>query len=216
MEERISTKKAAVYVMAATLISKVLGFFREILLGSQYGATYVTDAYLISTTIPLVLFSSVAAAISTTYIPVYSELRLDKGKDEAINFTNKLLNIIVLASTVLADLGMIFTKPIVSIIAMGFKGETLELAVKLTRITFPMIVFIGASHVFTGFLQSNNEFVIPALTGIPYNIIIIIMLLLSDLVGIYGLVYGTVAGIAMHVVIQIPGLKKRTIVIQEC
>ncbi len=209
MEERISTKKAAVYVMAATLISKVLGFFREILLGSQYGATYVTDAYLISTTIPLVLFSSVAAAISTTYIPVYSELRLDKGKDEAINFTNKLLNIIVLASTVLAVLGMIFTKPIVSIIAMGFKGETLELAVKLTRITFPMIVFIGASHVFTGFLQSNNEFVIPALTGIPYNIIIIIMLLLSDLVGIYGLVYGTVAGIAMHVVIQIPGLKKK-------
>ena len=119
------------------------------------------------------------------------------------------MNIIVLASTVLAVLGMIFTKPIVSIIAMGFKGETLELAVKLTRITFPMIVFIGASHVFTGFLQSNNEFVIPALTGIPYNIIIIIMLLFSDLVGIYGLVYGTVAGIAMHVVIQIPGLKKK-------
>ena len=58
-------KKAAVYVMAATLISKILGF-REILLGSRYGATYVTDAYLISMTIPLVLFSSVAAAISTT------------------------------------------------------------------------------------------------------------------------------------------------------
>ena len=97
-------KKAAVYVMAATLISKILGFFREILLGSRYGATYVTDAYLISMTIPLVLFSSVAAAISTTYIPVYSDVRLSRGKSQAVNFTNKLLNIIVLVSMILAVL----------------------------------------------------------------------------------------------------------------
>ncbi|MGI6188813.1 MAG: murein biosynthesis integral membrane protein MurJ [Clostridiales bacterium] len=209
MEERISTKKAAVYVMAATLISKILGFFREILLGSRYGATYVTDAYLISMTIPLVLFSSVAAAISTTYIPVYSDVRLSRGKSQAVNFTNKLLNIIVLASMILAVLGMIFTKPIVSVIAMGFKGQTLELAVKLTRITFPMIVFIGAANVYIGFLQSNNEFAVPALTGIPYNVFIIIMLLFSDAAGIYGLVYGTVAGVAMQVVVQIPSLKKK-------
>ena len=92
---------------------------------------------------------------------------------------------------------------------MGFRWHALELAVKRTRMTFPQIIFIGAAHVFMGFLQSNNEFVVPALTGIPYNIFIILMLLLSDSVGIYGLVYGTVAGVAMHVVVQIPALKKK-------
>ena len=85
----------------------------------------------------------------------------------------------------------------------------MELAVKLTRITFPMIVFIGAANVYIGFLQSNNEFAVPALTGIPYNVFIIIMLLFSDAAGIYRLVYGTVAGVAMQVVVQIPSLKKK-------
>jgi putative peptidoglycan lipid II flippase len=209
MEEKISVQKATVYVMVATLLSKVLGFFREILLGSRYGATYITDAYLISLTIPLTLFASIAAAISTTYIPIYSHIRLEHGQKESIRFTNKVLNIVVVGSAVLAILGMIFTKPVVSVIAMGFKDEALKLAVSFTRITFPMIIFIGASHIFMGFLQSNNQFTIPALTGVPYNIIIITMLLLSSSVGIYGLVYGTVVGVAMQVIIQIPSLKRK-------
>src|SRR5690554_2060025 len=135
MQEQISYKKATIIVMIITLLSKITGFFREILLGSKYGATYVTDAYLVSLTIPQTLFASIAAAIATTYIPLYSSIRINEGPKEGVRFTNRILNVVLTASAMLTALGMIFTKPIVSVIAMGFKGEVLDLAVKFTRIT---------------------------------------------------------------------------------
>ena len=143
MQQHISYKKATILVMINTLLSKITGFLREILLGSAYGATYVTDAYLVSLTIPQTLFASIAAAIGTTYIPLYSRIRVEEGPEEAVRFTNRVLNVVLVISTALAVLGMVFTRPIVSLIAMGFKGEVLELAVGFTRITFPMIIFIG-------------------------------------------------------------------------
>ncbi|MDI3312177.1 MAG: lipid II flippase MurJ, partial [Thermoanaerobacterium sp.] len=132
MEQRISYKKATILVMIITLISKITGFLREIFLGSAYGATYVTDAYLVALTIPQTLFLSIASAIGTTYIPLYSRIRVEQGPEEGIRFTNRVLNVVLVVSTALAVLGMVFTRPIVTLIAMGFKGEVLELAVSFT------------------------------------------------------------------------------------
>ncbi|NLO89845.1 MAG: murein biosynthesis integral membrane protein MurJ [Clostridia bacterium] len=209
MQEQISYKKAAIVVMIITLLSKITGFFREIALGGTYGATYVTDAYLVSLTIPQVLFASIAAALATAYIPVYSKIKHDKGPEKGVIFTNKVINIVLLVSTVIAVFGIIFAKPIVSIIAMGFKGEALDLAVRFTKITFPMVIFIGLCNIFTSFLQSNNEFALPSLIGIPYNIIIISALLLSSILGPYGLVYGTLCGVVVEVLILLIGALRK-------
>lgn len=209
MQQHISYKKATILVMIITLLSKITGFLREILLGSAYGATYVTDAYLVSLTIPQTLFASIAAAIGTTYIPLYSRIRVEEGPEEAVRFTSRVLNVVLVISTALAVLGMVFTRPIVSLIAMGFKGEVLELAVGFTRITFPMIIFIGMCQIFISFLQANNEFVLPALRGIPNNMIIIAVLLLSDMVGSYGLVFGTLVGSVVQLAVLLPGVFKK-------
>ncbi|MDN5332698.1 MAG: putative peptidoglycan lipid flippase [Tepidanaerobacteraceae bacterium] len=173
MQDKINYKKAAVVVMVITLLSKITGFLREIVLGSTYGATYITDAYLVSQTIPQVLFATVTAALATTYIPLYSKIKIGEGEEEAVKFTNKVVNAVLFASAIVTLLGLIFTRPIVSFIAMGFEGETLRLAVSFTRIAFPMVLFIGLSNIFQGFLQSNGEFAIPAFIGIPYNFILI-------------------------------------------
>ena len=209
MQEQISYKKATIVVMIVTLMSKITGFIREILLGSKYGATYVTDAYLISLIIPQSLFASIAAAIATTYIPLYSDIRINSGPKEGVRFTNKVLNVVLAVSTLLAVFGMIFTRPVVSLIAMGFKGEALDIAVKFTRVTFPMIIFIGMCRIFTGFLQANNEFTIPALIGIPNNAIIISMLLLSSIIGPYGLVFGSLIGVILEAAVLLPGVFKK-------
>ena len=207
MHKQISYKKATIIVMIITLLSKITGFFREILLGSKYGATYVTDAYLVSLTIPQTLFASIAAAIVTTYIPLYSGISVNEGPKEGVRFTNKVVNIVLLGSALLAVLGMIFTGCF--LIAMGFKGETLDMAIKFTRVTFPMIIFIGMFRIFAGFLQANNEFTLPALIGIPNNIIIISMLLLSSAVGPYGLVFGSLIGAILEAAVLLPGAFKK-------
>ena len=217
METKISYKKATIVVMMITLLSKITGFFREIVLGSTYGATYVTDAYLVSQTIPQMLFASVTAAIATTYIPLYSRIMVEKGREEAVKFTNKIITAVLFGSMVVTFLGVIFARPIVSFIAMGFKGEALKLAVGFTRLAFPMVIFIGLSNIFQGFLQSNSEFAVPALIGIPYNFIIIAALFLHDMVGPYGLVAATLAGSALQLLLLLiyafqKGYRYRTVI----
>ncbi len=202
--DRKDTTKAAFFVIMATFFSKVLGFLREILLGSQFGATSITDAYLIAITIPNIIFASLVGALATTYIPVYSKVKLDKGEEGSIRFTNNVLNTFVLGSVILLAFGMIFTRPVVSFIAMGFDSDTLDLSVRFTRIIFPMILFIGAAYIFTGFLQSNNEFTIPALINVPNNLLIVIVLAFSSFFGILGLLYATLIGALFQVILQLP------------
>ena len=73
-------KKAALLVMIITVISKIVGFVREIVLSYVFGASAITDAYLISQTIPLTIFSFISTGIATGFIPIYSKIQQNDGK----------------------------------------------------------------------------------------------------------------------------------------
>ncbi len=75
-------KKTALIVMIVTILSKILGFGREMVLSYVYGASAISDAYLISQTIPAVIFSFVSVGIATGYIPLYSRILSEHGKIE--------------------------------------------------------------------------------------------------------------------------------------
>lgn len=201
--------KTTIGLMFLTLISKVLGFFRELCLGSVYGASAFTDAYIISQNIPIVIFTSVAMALGTSYIPLFCDIREKSGDKEAIKFSNNLINIVVIFCSLLAIVCMIFTEPIVKIFAMGFEGETLKLAVEFTRILIIGIIFIGVNDVLMPFLQINQNYAVPGMLGIPYNIVIIISIFASPKFGYNVLIYGTLLAILSKVLFQIPFAKKK-------
>ncbi|ADL08539.1 murein biosynthesis integral membrane protein MurJ [Thermosediminibacter oceani] len=201
--------RAAAVIMIATLLSKILGFFRELLIGSKFGATSVTDAYLVSLTVPAVLFATVAGALSTSFIPVYSEIEAKKGRERAVGFAGNLFNVILIVSLMFSLFGAVFSRLLVKLVAMGFSGETLEMAAAFTRITMFMSAFVALANVLTGYLQSNREFTVPAVIGIPYNVIIISALLFSEVLGIWGLVVATVVAAAFQVLIQLPAAVKK-------
>ena len=81
-------KRTVLLVMIITILSKFLGFGREVALSYVYGASAVTDAYLISQTIPYVIFSFVSAGIATGFIPLYSRILNERGQLEANRYTN--------------------------------------------------------------------------------------------------------------------------------
>ena len=85
-------KKAAFSVMIITVLSKLVGFAREMVLSYVYGASALTDAYLISQTVPTVIFSFVSAGIATGFIPMYSRILAEYGKGEADRYTSNLSN----------------------------------------------------------------------------------------------------------------------------
>ena len=196
--------KATIGLMMATIIAKILGFGRELVLASSYGASMYSDAYLTAMNIPLVLFTIIGTTLGTVLIPMYFEVNSDLGEKKALNFTNNVFNIVIAICIVLAILGLVFTEPLVKVFAMGFEGDTLKIAIDFTRITIIGIVFTGLSYVMTAYLQIKNNFTVPGLISVPKNIIIITSIILSVKYNPYIMIWGTLIGIATEFIFQLP------------
>lgn len=196
--------KATLTLMIITIISKVLGFMRELVLGGTYGTTLYSDAYIVAMNIPGTLFSLIGIALSTTFIPLYYEN--SNSIEESNKFVNNIFNITLVLSIMLILLVFIFADQIVKVFAIGFDGNTFKLTVQFTKIMIIGALFMGTSSIFTSFLQAKENFIIPGLVGIPFNIIIIISIILSVKINIYILPIGTVLAMLSRLLFQIPSV----------
>lgn len=190
--------------MILTIGSKFLGFFRDITLSYFYGASNVSDAFLVSQLIPMSLLEFVGLGLLAGYIPIYNTIETKYGTEKSNLFTNKIISLVLLMSTGLVLLGLIFTENIVKIFALGFQGETLELAVSFTRISIFGIYFITLGYVFRGFLQVKNKFIIPTLTGYPLNVVMMISITFSFWTSNIFLAVGSLLAIFSQLFILIP------------
>lgn len=201
--------KAAAGLMIVTILAKIVGFTREQVLSFAYGTSVYTDIYVMSMNIPNVIFAAIGAALSTTFIPIFAEINQQEGEKEAQRFVNNILSIVFIMCVLIAMLGLVFTEPLLKIFAFGFEGETLKLAIKFTRILIMSIVFIGTANVLTSYLQVKGNFTVPGLISLPQNIIVIISIVLSLKYGIYTMVWGTLIGMSMQVLFQLPFAYKK-------
>lgn len=201
-------KKTALIIMLITIISKVFGFARELTLAYFYGASSVSDAYLVSITIPNSIFALIAAGLVAGYIPMYSKIMEDDGEVVANRFTSNLINILIAFSTIMIILGLLFTEQIVKVFAVGFTGETLALAVSFTKITLLAIYFIGIITIYSGFLQIKGNYYIPALIGFPLNLIIILSIVISPYTNVLVLAIGFIIAILAQLLLLIPFMRK--------
>ncbi|CDF57726.1 murein biosynthesis integral membrane protein MurJ [Thermobrachium celere] len=197
-------KKTAIIIMVITVLSKILGFIREVSLSYFFGANNITDAYLISQTIPTVLFSFIGAALGTGFIPMFSEIKVKVDEKKAIQFTNNLINIFIFLCTFLVSLAYLFTEPLVKMFAFGFTGDTLKLAINFTRISIFSIYFSGLVYIFIAYLQIKNNFIIPALIAFPMNIIIILSMYIATKTNFLYLAVGTVISFLAQLLFILP------------
>src|SRR5690554_567771 len=174
-------KKSLVFVLIFTFIARIIGYAKEFVLAYYYGTNYVVDAYIVATTIPIVVFELFSEAIRVGFIPKYVDLNENKGENKAIKFMNGLINLITLLTIISVIIIIIFAKPIVLIFASGFSGEVLEKAILFTRISTLGILFSGFSSIFKAFLNTKNDFNTPLISIIPLNIIIILSIIISSI-----------------------------------
>lgn len=97
-------KKTAILLMLITIISKIFGFARDVTLSYFYGTSNISDAYLISQIIPMVIFSFLGTAITTGYIPLFNEVEQKYGEKESNRFTNNLVNLLIVLCTIIVIL----------------------------------------------------------------------------------------------------------------
>lgn len=196
-------KKIALILMLITIISKILGFGREIVLAYYFGATNISDAYLISQTIPGTIFEFIGIAISTSFIPIYTTI-ISRGEEEdAQKFTNNLVNLLVIISLLIVVIINIFTEPVVKLFASGFDNTTLALAMNFTKISVCGICFTALSYVFRSYLEIKNKFLLTALAGIPYNVVLVIAIILGAKYNNIYLSLGSLAAVILQFLILV-------------
>ena len=164
-----------------TLLSRILGYLRDILIAIFLGTSIFADAFFVAFRLPNTfrrLFAE--GAFNAAFIPSYTSAKME-DKEKGIIFANGVLSLLVLALLFITFLAEIFMPYLVYLIAPGFfeNSQKFNLAVELTRVTFPFLLFVSISSFFSGILNSNNKFAAAAAAPIILNIILILSLLIS-------------------------------------
>ena len=207
MTKKQELAKSASMIAIFTLISKGLGFIREVMIASRYGSGMETDTYFVALTATVIIMSTLGSAMNTTLIPIFSEIGETKGKANKLKYLNNILNLVFFITLILATLAFIFSPQIIKILAKGFEGEQFELAVKLNRIGIPIVIFLGFTHVLSGYLHSAQIFGPHAIMGIPYNFVFLIYLFFFPAKNIGMLMFITVIASATQFLIQVPAVR---------
>jgi len=214
-QSQSKTIAAAAFILgAASLVSRLLGLFRDRILAGQFGAGDELDVYYAAFRMPDLVYSLlVLGAISAGFIPVFVSYLDTKPLKKKLSFQNQsawylansVLNLMALSLMVICALLIILTPWLIKLVAPGFSSEKLALTVQLTRIMFLSPFFMGLSAIFGGILQSFRRFLIYSLGPIMYNLGIIFgALVLVQYFGLMGLAYGVILGAFCHMLIQIP------------
>lgn len=166
-------------MMAATVAAKIFGLLRSMLMAWQYGTGSEAVAFSAASRIPLSFFDLLfSAAILGCFIPVYNSFA--GRKKEADSFAVIFLNTMLLFTSLLALIGMIFAPAVISLISPGLEGETKLLAIRLLRILFPMVIFAAGAYTLVGVMQSNGRYLLPASISALSNLLVVIYLLCFD------------------------------------
>jgi len=193
--KKLTTTQLAVVLAIMTLLSKFLGFARELLLTNYYGASYITDAYQMAITIPGNLVGAILGAVGTAYMPVFSKKVQDEGEASGIKFTNQILNLLLIVTGVFFFLGWIFVDQVVHLFAPGFTGETFALTAYYLRVFFVVVFGYAVSQMLGSYLEYKGVFVGPNFLSYIQNFCIIAGIIVSAKTNTPKLlIYGITAG----------------------
>jgi putative peptidoglycan lipid II flippase len=199
---------------AATGLSRILGLVREIVVRRYFGVEGSINAFTVAFQVPNLIRALAAdAALSSAFVPVLSELLEKRERARAWRVASTLFWLMLLGLGALTALFILIAPWVMR--AFGLDNELEGLAVGLTRVLFPIVVLLGVSGIVVGILNSYEEFTIPALTPVFWNVAIIAALIVgvpqaeSDSSKLYVYAGGVLAGTVIQVLLPLPWLRGR-------
>lgn len=219
MAETVGTKKISLargtaIVSLLTILSRILGFVRDLLIARGFGSSAFSDCFFVAFRIPNLLRSFVAeGALSSAFVPVFAD-SLKSGQSHAKKTIRRVSGFIFSITTILTSLGIIFAPEIVSTFAPGFRDDPglMELCIELTRYMLPMILCVSLVAMLNGALNTLGNFGAAAWSQVWMNILLItgaLFALWQDQEnGIRILAISALIGAIVQVLVQLPALRK--------
>lgn len=202
----------------ATVASRILGLVRDQVLAYYFGAGNAADAFRVAFRVPnLVRDLFAEGAMSAAFVPTFTRVLTAHGRDRAWHLANSVISALLLVTSVLVVLGVVFADPLVR----GFAGDfgavpgKIELTVQLTRIMLPFLALVAVAAALMGMLNSLGHFFVPALAPAMFNVASILvgvtLVPLADRLGMQPIAVwavGTLVGGVGQLVIQWPPLAR--------
>ncbi len=211
MSDKHEIARSAGTIGFLTLLSRITGYIRDMVMAYFFGATAFTDAFWIAFRIPNLLRRLFAeGSLTISFIPIFTEMLERKDRMEAKKVSDIVFSLLFAITIIVSVLGVIFSPYIVKLFAYGFDRETFELSVALNRIMFPYIFFISLTALSMGVLNSLRHFFAPAFSPVLLNLSMIIAIFaLFNQFGlpIYSAAAGVILGGMLQLLIQIPFLR---------
>ncbi len=205
--------EAAIVLAFFTLLSQILGIFRDRFLAGNIGTGELLDIYYAAFRVPDLLFTLGASLVSVSILMPYFSKKLKKSHQEAHTFVNNIFTTFFIFITILSFITFFLMPFLISLLFPGFGGEALSQIILLSRIMLLSPIILGISNLFATITQSFKKFFVYALAPVFYNIGIIFgIMFFYPSFGPLGLAYGVVLGALLHMFIQIPVIIKQRFV----
>jgi putative peptidoglycan lipid II flippase len=214
--ERLNTKAAGV-IGLAVMCSRLLGLARELIFAALFGGGAAMDAFTAAFRIPNLLRDLFAeGALSTAFVTTFSKTIARSGDAAAWRLANKVATMTAVVLGVICIAGMVFSAPLVGVLAPGFDPDKAALTAELTRIMFPFILLVSLAALVMGMLNAKNVFGVPAMASSFFNLGSIVF---GVALGFWmdphfgpraliGLAIGTLCGGALQFAVQLPSLRR--------
>ena len=212
--EQAKVVNAASVVGLATMLSRIFGFLRDVVVAAFFGTSAAADAFFVAFRIPNLLRRLLGeGSLTVAFVPVFTQYLTQKSKGEAVELANVVFTVLSIILVFVSLLGIIFSPWIVLATAPGFANtpDQFDLAVYLNRIMFPYIFFISLVALCMGILNSLRHFAAPALSPVTLNISMIaatFLLYPYFTEPIFALAIGVMLGGAIQLAMQWPFLIK--------
>lgn len=192
---RQTITQASILLISATFIGRIFGFFREVMVAKFFGASATLDAYLVAFTIPALLISTSYYATSNAFIPKYIQYTAKNGQEKSNILLNRFLSLFMAGFIIITCLIILEARKIVLFIAPGLGPQQREIAVRITTILAPAILFGGIETLLRSLLFAQKHFFFPAVNLIFFNIVVITAIFaFHNRIGIDSLAYGITTG----------------------
>lgn len=176
-------------------------------MAAAFGTSKNTDAWLMASLLPNLLFGTINSAISTTVVPTMTQGDAQYSPQSVKRFLNELFTLVVLFSLVLTVIGEVFAPEIIHLVAIGFHGSEVPLTITMTRIMVPTIIFWGLSGIIVGVLQERERYFLPSISPLAINIVrISTIIILGSIWNITGVAVGFLLAVASQLLVTWPAL----------
>lgn len=191
--------RAATVIMLISVLGKLIGFAREQVIASQFGATELTDAFVAAWTVPQMLVGLIAGAIGTAFLPVFMQYLGEHDQKQGLGLLGVTLRLTALLLVIVSGVTFVAAPWVTRLLVPDFDLEQQALTAAMLRIMLPGVLLSGLSTLCIFVLNSFKRFAWSALAPLMMNIgIILATLLLKDRLGIVGLGWATLLGMVLQ------------------